>query len=65
MEDLDKRGVCEMPGEGWEELYRDKDNITFWRKAGTQVAYNPTYDVTSKFPVYQIMKRPCDGKTPA
>jgi hypothetical protein len=58
MENPDKKGVCEMPGKGWEELYRDNNNITFWRRAGTQIFYNATYDVTSRLPVYQIIKRP-------
>jgi hypothetical protein len=58
MENPDKKRVCETPGKGWEELYRDGEYITFWRRAGTEVVYNPMYDVTSKFPVYQIIKRP-------
>jgi hypothetical protein len=59
MKNPDKKGVCEIPGKGWEELYRDEEYITFWRKAGTELTYNSTYDVVSKFPIYQIIKRPC------
>lgn len=58
MEDTKEKEFNEHPGENWQELFRDERSVTFWRRAGTEVAYNPTYDVTSKFPVYQIIKRP-------
>ena len=61
MENPDKKGVCEMPGKGWQELYRDKDHITFWRKAGSELVYNSMYGTVSRLPIYEIIKRACEN----